>query len=85
MPVYDLRLPLTSLVLAALTLLAGGCARTPGQLTTDDRFRPVYEAEWRWRKEQSSGSEDRSEPVPATQQQRREYWEETLHTIERGK
>ncbi|MGO9803116.1 MAG: DUF885 domain-containing protein [Steroidobacteraceae bacterium] len=86
----DLRLPLVTLLLTALgSLLSGGCSPGSGQPTADDRFRAIYEAEWRWRKQQWPGGEDRTEPVadhlpkedPATQQQRRAYWEDTLRKV----
>ena len=87
----DLRPPLTTLLLAVSgPLLAGGCSQQSAQPSAEERFRAVYEAEWRWRKEQWPGGEDRAEPVadhlpkedPATQQQRREYWEQTLGRVD---
>jgi uncharacterized protein (DUF885 family) len=86
-----LYLPLTTLLFTVLaTLLTGGCAPGTGQQqSADDRFRAIYEAEWRWRKEQWPGGEDRTEPIadhlpkedPATQQKRRDTWEETLRKV----
>jgi uncharacterized protein (DUF885 family) len=83
-------LPLTTLLFTALATLLGGCAPGSGhRQTADDRFRAVYEAEWRWRKEQWPGGEDRTAPIadhlpkedPATQQQRRDTWEQTLRKV----
>jgi uncharacterized protein (DUF885 family) len=87
----DLRRPLATLLLATLgAALSSGCSQKSGQQSADDRFRAIYQAEWRWRKEQLPGGEDRHEPVadhlpkedPATQQQRREYWEDTLRKVD---
>jgi uncharacterized protein (DUF885 family) len=83
-------LPLTTLLLTVLATLLGGCAPGTGHpQSADDRFRAVYEAEWRWRKQQWPGGEDRTEPIadhlpkedPATQQKRRDTWEETLRKV----
>ena len=82
-----------SLIGALLAALAVGCSQQPQQSpqqAADARFRAIYEAEWRWRKEQFPGGEDRTEPVadhlpkvdPATQEQRRQYWEDTLHKVD---
>ena len=85
------RLTLTTLLLAVSgPLLSGGCSQQSAQPSAEERFRAVYEAEWRWRKEQWPGGEDRAEPVadhlpkedPATQQQRRTYWEKTLGQVD---
>jgi len=85
------RLALTTLLLAVSgPLLSGGCSQQSAQPSAEERFRAVYEAEWRWRKEQWPGGEDRAEPVadhlpkedPATQQQRRTYWEKTLGRVD---
>ncbi|HUL19735.1 MAG TPA: DUF885 family protein, partial [Steroidobacteraceae bacterium] len=82
---------LTTLLLAVSgPLLSGGCSQQSAQPSAEERFRAVYEAEWRWRKEQWPGGEDRAEPVadhlpkedPATQQQRRAYWEKTLGQVD---
>jgi uncharacterized protein (DUF885 family) len=87
----DLRLPLATLLLATLgAALSSGCSQNSGPQSADDRFRAIYQAEWRWRKEQLPGGEDSNEPVadhlpkedPATQQQRREYWENTLRKVD---
>jgi uncharacterized protein (DUF885 family) len=87
----DLRRPLATLLLATLgAALSSGCSQKSGQQSADDRLRAIYQAEWRWRKEQLPGGEDRNEPVadhlpkedPATQQQRREYWEDTLRKVD---
>ena len=85
------RLTLATLLLAVSgPLLSGGCSQQSAQPSAEERFRAVYEAEWRWRKEQWPGGEDRAEPVadhlpkedPATQQQRRRYWEKTLGQVD---
>jgi uncharacterized protein (DUF885 family) len=83
-------LPVTTLLFTVCAAaLTGGCAPGPAGQTADDQFRAIYEAEWRWRKEQWPGGEDRAEPIadhlpkedPATQQKRRDYWEETLRKV----
>jgi len=82
-----------ALLAALLAALAGACSQQPQpspRQAADARFRAIYEAEWRWRKEQFPGGEDRTEPVadhlpkvdPASQEQRRRYWEDTLHKVE---
>src|SRR5215472_4414870 len=38
--------------------LAGGCSQAAREHAADERFRAIYEAEWRWRKEQLPGGED---------------------------
>ena len=93
-----LRQPLATLLLAVSgAVLVSGCpksapqpAQESGQASADERFRAIYQAEWRWRKDQWPGGEDRTEPVadhlaredPDTQQKRREYWEETLRKVD---
>ena len=88
-----MRDPRLLLIAALLAALAGGCAQQTQQMqqqAADARFRAIYEAEWRWRKEQFPGGEDRTEPVadhlpkvdPASQEQRRQYWEDTLHKVD---
>jgi uncharacterized protein (DUF885 family) len=80
-----------TLILPLLTLagaLAGGCIPEARQHAADERFRAIYEAEWRWRKEQLPGGED-DKPIadhlpkvdPAAQEARRAYWEETLSKV----
>jgi len=80
------------LLLMSVAALAAGCTRPAPQAPTaaaDEQFRAIYEAEWRWRKEQLPGEDDVNEPVadhlpkvdPATQQARRAYWEETLRKV----
>src|SRR5215472_10620322 len=79
-------------VLLLLTLpaaLTGACSQQARQHAADERFRVIYETEWRWRKEQLPGGEDDSQPPadylpkvdPASEQQRLEYWEETLRKV----
>ena len=82
-----------SLIAALLAAFAGACSQQtpPSQpQAADTRFRAIYEAEWRWRKEQFPGGEDRTEPVAdhlprvdaASQEQRRQFWEDTLHKVD---
>ncbi|HLJ39646.1 MAG TPA: DUF885 family protein [Steroidobacteraceae bacterium] len=82
-----------ALIAALLAAFAGACSQqTPPsqQQAADARFRAIYEAEWRWRKEQFPGGEDRTEPVAdhlprvdaASQEQRRQFWEDTLHKVD---
>ncbi len=79
----------TLLLLALPAVLAGGCSREARQQFADERFRGIYEAEWRWRREQLPGGEDGNKPLadhlpkvdPASQEQRREYWERTLRRV----
>jgi uncharacterized protein (DUF885 family) len=74
-------------VLAAATL--AGCSHESPQQAADAGFRAVYEAEWNWRREQQAAEEDSTAPVadhlpkvdPATQEQRRAHWEETLRKV----
>jgi uncharacterized protein (DUF885 family) len=75
---------------AALLLLAlAACSPEARQHAADERFRALYEAEWRWRKEQLPGGEDSNKPLadhlpkvdPASQRERRERWEETLRKV----
>ncbi len=78
---------LALLVLGAA--LAAGCSRESRQHAADERFRAIYAAEWRWRKEQMPGGEDSTEPIAdrlpkvdaASEEQRRAYWEETLRKV----
>jgi uncharacterized protein (DUF885 family) len=78
---------------ALLAALASSCSQPPQpsrQEAADARFRAIYEAEWRWRKEQFPGGEDRIEPVadhlpkvdPASQEERGKYWQETLRRVD---
>jgi uncharacterized protein (DUF885 family) len=77
------------LLLALPVALAGGCSSESHQHASDERFRAIYEAEWRWRKEQLPGGEDSNKPLadhlpkvdPASQRERREYWEETFAKV----
>ncbi len=86
----DFRPRLAALLLLALTAaLAGGCSQEARQHAADERLRAIYEAEWRWRKEQLPGGEDSSQPLaahlpkvdPASQEERRKYWEATLGKV----
>jgi uncharacterized protein (DUF885 family) len=78
------------LLLGLGAALAGGCSPESRQHAADQRFHAIYEAEWRWRKEQLPGGEDDNKPLadhlprvdPASQQLRREYWEETLRKVD---
>ncbi|HEY2274067.1 MAG TPA: DUF885 family protein [Steroidobacteraceae bacterium] len=77
------------LLLALAAALAGSCSQEARQQAADERLRAIYEAEWRWRREQLPGGEDSNKPPadhlpkvdPASQQRRREYWEETLGKV----
>jgi len=77
------------LLLALPAALAGGCSQEVRQHAADERFRAIYEAEWRWRKEQLPGGEDSNLPLadhlpkvdPASEGERRKYWEETLAKV----
>ena len=79
----------TLLLLALPAALAGGCSREARQQAADERFRAIYESEWRWRKEQLPGGEDSNKPLadhlprvdPASQEERRAYWERTLRQV----
>ena len=79
----------TLLLLALPAVFAGGCSREARQQAADERLRAIYEAEWRWRKEQLPGAEDGNRPVadhlpkvdPASQEERREYWEQTYAKV----
>ena len=88
MPEFQPRL--AALLFAALIApLAGGCSPESRQHAADERFRAIYEAEWRWRKEQFPGGEDDQKPLadhlpkvdPTSQQERRVYWEQTLTKV----
>ena len=78
------------LLLALPAVLAGGCSRESRRHAADERFRAVYEAEWRWRREQLPGSEDGNQPLadhlpkvdPASQQERLVNWEDTLRKVD---
>ena len=78
-----------TLLLLALAALAGGCSREAREQAADERFRGIYEAEWRWRREELPGIEDSNQPLadhlpkvdPASQQRRLEYWEATLRKV----
>ncbi len=89
----DPRWSLTGALLAALAaVLAGGCSQHSRQQAADARWRAIYQAEWRWRREQLPGGEgeDSTGPVadhlpqvdPASQDERRRYWEETLRKVD---
>jgi uncharacterized protein (DUF885 family) len=87
MPEFPTRAaPLLLLALAAA--VAGGCSPEARQRAADQRLRAIYEAEWRWRREQLPGGED-NKPLadhlpkvdPASQEVRRRYWEETLRKV----
>jgi uncharacterized protein (DUF885 family) len=87
----DSRPRMAALLLLGLgAALAGGCSPESRQHAADQRFHAIYEAEWRWRKEQLPGGEDDNKPLadhlprvdPASQQLRREYWEETLRKVD---
>jgi len=87
---HDFRPRAAALLLLALSAaLAGGCSPEARQHAADERFRAIYEAEWRWRKEQLPGGEDSNTPLadhlpkvdPASQRERREHWEETLGRV----
>jgi len=86
----DLRPRLPRVLLPMLAAAAlGGCSHESRQQAADARFRAVYEAEWSWRREQLAAEEDSTAPVadrlpkvdPASQEQRRAYWEETLAKV----
>jgi uncharacterized protein (DUF885 family) len=86
----DVRLRIAGLLLLTLAAaLAAGCSRESRQHAADERFRAIYEAEWRWRKQQLPGGEDSNKPIadhlpkvdPASQQERRMYWEATLGKV----
>ena len=78
-----------TLLLLALAALAGGCSREAREQAADERFRGIYEAEWRWRREELPGVEDSNQPLadhlpkvdPASQQRRLEYWEATYAKV----
>ncbi|HVH82736.1 MAG TPA: DUF885 family protein, partial [Steroidobacteraceae bacterium] len=77
------------LLLALPAALTGGCSPEARQHAADQRLRAIYEAEWRWRKEQLPGGEDSTRPLadhlprvdPTSQEQRRARWEETLAKV----
>jgi uncharacterized protein (DUF885 family) len=77
------------LLLTFAAALCGGCTRESRQQAADARFRAIYAAEWNWRREQLAAEEDSTAPVadhlpkvdPATEEQRRAYWEETLRKV----
>ncbi len=77
------------LLLVLPAALAGGCSQESRRHAADERFRALYEAEWRWRKDQLPGGEDSNQPLadhlpkvdPASQQERRVYWEDTLRKV----
>jgi uncharacterized protein (DUF885 family) len=86
----DVRLRIAGLLLLTLAAaLAAGCSRESRQHVADERLRAIYEAEWRWRKQQLPGGEDSNKPIadhlpkvdPASQQERRKYWEATLDKV----
>jgi len=86
----DFRPHTAALLLSALgAAFAGGCSPESRQHAADERFRAIYEAEWRWRKEQLPGGEDSNQPLadhlskvdPVSQRERREYWEATLAKV----
>jgi uncharacterized protein (DUF885 family) len=78
------------LLLTLPAALAGGCSQEARQHAADERLRTIYESEWRWRKEQLPGGEDNAWSVadhlpkvdPASEQQRLEYWQETLRKVD---
>src|SRR5258708_14354787 len=83
----DVRLRIAGLSLLTLAAaLAAGCSRESRQHAADERLRAISEAEWRWRKQQLPGGEDSNHPLadhlprgdPASQEERRKYWEATL-------
>jgi len=80
-----------TLILPLLALgaaLAGGCSPAARQHAADERLRAIYEAEWRWRKQQLPGGEE-DKPVAdhlpkvdrASEEARGAYWEETLRKV----
>jgi uncharacterized protein (DUF885 family) len=80
-------------VLLLVTLgaaLAASCSRESPQQAADRGFKAIYEAEWRWRKEQLPGGEDSTMPVadhlpkvdPASQEARRAHWEDVLRQVD---
>jgi uncharacterized protein (DUF885 family) len=77
------------LLLVLPAVLAGGCSREARRHAADERLRAIYEAEWRWRRDQLPGGEDGNKPLadhlpkvdPASQEERRAYWEETLARV----
>ena len=86
----EFRPQVAAVLLGALAAaLVGGCSPESRQHAADERFRAIYEAEWRWRKEQFPGGEDDQKPLadhlprvdPVSQQERRAYWEETLGKV----
>ena len=85
----DLRPRTLALPLVAFALwLSSGCSPEARQHAADERFRAVYEAEWRWRREQLPGGEEDkplADHLPkvdrASEEARGAYWEETLRKV----
>ena len=58
--------------------------------SADERLRPIYTEEWKWRLEQFPGLEGVEKPVPdrlpkvdpATQDMRLHYWQDVLHKLD---
>jgi uncharacterized protein (DUF885 family) len=81
-PVLRSALPLAAIVLTA--------AVQPGPNAAEQRFKALYEREWRWRQSQAGGVEDDSrvrarlpDVTPRAQEARLRYWQQVLGELSR--
>src|SRR6202047_3416858 len=78
------------LAVATLAAALSGCSQRSRQHTADERLSAIYSSEWKWRTDQLPDDEDATRPVadhlpkvdPATQDMRRNYWEDVLRRVE---
>jgi uncharacterized protein (DUF885 family) len=82
--------PLPTVAALLLASVLAGCTRHAPQPSADQQLRAIYTREWQWRTEQLPDNEDGTRPVadhlprvdPATQQMRRQYWEDVLQRLD---
>jgi uncharacterized protein (DUF885 family) len=81
-PLFRSALPIAAVVLTA--------AVQPAPNSAEQRFKSLYEREWRWRQQQTGGGEDDSrvrarlpDVTPRAQEARLRYWEQVLAELGR--
>jgi uncharacterized protein (DUF885 family) len=82
--------PLFHVAAVSFAAVAAAAAAQPVQNQAEQRFKALYEREWRWRQEQTGGGEDEQrvrpslpDVTPRAQQARLRYWEQVLAELGR--
>jgi uncharacterized protein (DUF885 family) len=82
--------PLFQVAAVSFAAVAAAAAAQPAQNQAEQRFKALYEREWRWRLEQIGGGEDEQrvrpnlpDVTPRAQQSRLRYWEQVLAELGR--